>query len=86
MTTKSPPSTKGLGAFGNNGLLAKNEKPAIPALAYRINDFVKAVGIGRTTVYKLIAEGKIRPIKVAGRVLIPANEISRLLREAGASQ
>jgi excisionase family DNA binding protein len=42
--------------------------------------------VRRTTIYKLIAEGKIRPIKIAGRVLIPAAEIARLLREAGASK
>jgi hypothetical protein len=35
----------------------KSERPL--ALAYRINDFAKAVGIGRTTIYKLIAQGKI---------------------------
>ena len=57
----------------------------IQPFAYRINDFAKAVGIGRTTTYRLISEGKIRPIKIAGRVLIPADEITRLLRESGVS-
>jgi excisionase family DNA binding protein len=55
-------------------------------LAYRINDFAKAVGIGRTTIYRLIAEGKICPIRIAGRVLIPANEVDRLFSEARVSK
>jgi excisionase family DNA binding protein len=64
-----------------------NKDPQIrEPLAYRINDFVKAVGIGRTTTYKLIADGKLRRIKIAGRVLIPADEIRRLLLNAEASK
>lgn len=85
MTTTNFLSTELGGTSESNRVLAKNKKPEPPpALAYRINDLAKAVGIGRTTIYKLIAEGKIRPIKIAGRVLVPANEIARLLLEAGA--
>jgi excisionase family DNA binding protein len=86
MTTTSSFLSKPSGV--SEGILAKKnpEPPPALALAYRINDFAKAVGIGRTTIYKLIAEGKIRPIKIAGRVLIPAAEIARLFREAGASK
>jgi excisionase family DNA binding protein len=81
MTTISSFLSKPSGV--SEGTLTKKNPEPPPALAYRINDFAKAVGIGRTTIYKLIAEGKIRPIKIAGRVLIPAAEIARLLREAG---
>ena len=39
------------------------------------------IGIGRTSVYKLAAEGKLRLIKVAGRTLIPDSEIVRIAAE-----
>ena len=84
MATRSSFLSKQLGVFQDT--LAERHPEPPPALAYRINDFAKAVGIGRTTIYKLIAEGKVRPIKIGGRVLIPAPEIARLLREAGASK
>ena len=84
MTTTSSFLSKPSGV--SEGTLAKKNPEPPPALAYRINDFAKAVGIGRTTIYKLIAEGKIRPIKIAGCVLILAPEFTRLLREAGASK
>ena len=50
-------------------------------LAYRINDFSKISGLGRTTIYGLIKEGKLRPVKIAGRTLIPASEAQRLFGE-----
>jgi excisionase family DNA binding protein len=87
MTTTSSFLSKPSCVSEGGGTLAKNKNSEPPpALAYRINDCAKAVGVGRTTIYKLIAEGKIRPIKIAGRVLIPAPEIARLLREAGATE
>lgn len=48
-------------------------------LLYRINDFVHVTGLGRSTTYKLIKEGKLRVVKIAGRTLIPAEEVSRLI-------
>jgi excisionase family DNA binding protein len=51
-------------------------------LSYRINDFAKLTGIGRTSVYALIKQGQIKPIKIAGRTLIPASEANRLIQEA----
>lgn len=51
-------------------------------LCYRVKDFIKAVGIGHTSVYALIKQGKIKSIKIAGRTLIPASEANRLIQEA----
>ena len=44
--------------------------PDSEKVAYRVNDFCKAHGVGRTTTYKLIAEGKIKAVKIGGRTLI----------------
>lgn len=52
--------------------------------AFRVNDACRAIGLGRTALYALIADGKLKPIKVAGRTLIPRAEIERLITEASA--
>jgi hypothetical protein len=49
------------------------------ALAYRVNDAVKISGLSRSSIYKLIAEGELRSILVAGRRLIPADALRSLL-------
>lgn len=53
-------------------------------IAYRVNDACHAIGLGRTKLYSLIAEGKLKPVKIAGRTLIPRSEIERLIEEARA--
>ncbi len=51
-------------------------------IAYRINDFSKVSGLGRTSIYELIKTGELKAVKVAGRTLIPASEGQRLIQEA----
>lgn len=50
--------------------------------AFSPDDFAAVVGLGRTTVYKLLRENAIRSITVGRRRLIPAEEIDRLLAQA----
>jgi len=52
-------------------------------LAYRVNEFCQVVGLGRTTVYALIAEGKLSTIKIGGRRLIPREAALALIAEGG---
>ena len=52
-----------------------------PRLAWPIDEGAHRIGIGRTSVYKLAAEGKLRLIKVAGRTLIPDSEVLRIASE-----
>jgi excisionase family DNA binding protein len=47
-----------------------------------IPDACKAIGVGRTTVYELIDDGKLDAIKVGGRRLIKVSSIRRLVGEA----
>ncbi|MGH8338447.1 MAG: helix-turn-helix domain-containing protein [Gammaproteobacteria bacterium] len=47
--------------------------------AYRVRDFCRVYGIGKSLLYKLIADGKIRSVKIAGRTVIPRSEGDRLL-------
>ncbi len=53
-----------------------------PALAYRVDDFARAIGLSRVTLYKMAKANKLKLIKIAGRTLVPASEAIRLLEEA----
>lgn len=48
-------------------------------IALRINEACSALGIGRSSLYELIAAGEIKTSMVAGRRLIPVKELERLL-------
>jgi excisionase family DNA binding protein len=52
-------------------------------LAYRVNEFCRVVGLGRTKVYALIAEGKLATIKIGGRRLTPREAALALIAEGG---
>jgi excisionase family DNA binding protein len=49
--------------------------------ALRINEAVAAYRIGRSTIYKLMAEGKLGTVKIGKRRLIPRDNMETLLRE-----
>jgi excisionase family DNA binding protein len=48
-------------------------------LAYSIADAVAVSSIGRTRLYALIGEGKLKAVKVGKRTLIPADSLRALL-------
>ncbi|MCJ2077902.1 helix-turn-helix domain-containing protein [Methylobacterium sp. E-016] len=48
-------------------------------LAYTVPEALYATGLGRTTLYALIAERKLRMIKVGSRTLIPADSLRSYL-------
>jgi excisionase family DNA binding protein len=50
--------------------------------AFRINEAVAAYGLSRTTLYKLIAERKLRAAKIGGRRLIPRDALETLLNDS----
>jgi len=50
-------------------------------LASTIPDTCRRLGIGRTLVYDLIKQGKLRPIKLGTRTLIPESELQRLITD-----
>jgi predicted site-specific integrase-resolvase len=56
------------------------EKPKPRAL--RVNDFCQSYGISRATTYKLMKNGKLRTVLVAGRRLIPVDVAEALIAEA----
>lgn len=60
---------------------SKSEMGADAPLAYRVKTFCKSVGLGKTKLYELIRDGKIKTVVIGGRRLIPAEEAQRLVRE-----
>ncbi|CPR69457.1 helix-turn-helix domain-containing protein [Mycobacteroides abscessus] len=49
---------------------------------YKFVEAAEALRIGRTHFYRLMAEGRIRPLRLGSRTLIPRSEVRRLIREA----
>lgn len=49
--------------------------------AMTVDEATKFVGFGRTTLYALKAQGKIRTIKIGRRTLFPRSELLRVLAE-----
>jgi excisionase family DNA binding protein len=53
----------------------------VEPIALRINDAARKVGLGRTSIYELIKEGKLKTVKVAGRRLVPMSALRELIDE-----
>lgn len=51
--------------------------------AYRVNDFCRLYGIGRSGLYKLLKEGKLPSVIIGGRRVIPRDAAEALLRGDG---
>ncbi len=51
------------------------ETPVIAPLFVRVEDAARALAIGRTNLYRLLGEGKLRATKLGGRTLIAVAEI-----------
>jgi excisionase family DNA binding protein len=49
--------------------------------ALRVDEAVAAYRIGRSTIYKLMAAGKLGTVKIGKRRLIPRDNMETLLRE-----
>jgi len=52
-------------------------------LAISINDTAKALGLGRTSIYALISEGRLDAFKLGRRTLIKMESIRRLIEAQG---
>jgi excisionase family DNA binding protein len=54
-------------------------------LAYSINETAKALSLGRTSIYALIAEGRLETFKLGSRRLVTAESVRRLVAAQGRS-
>ena len=57
----------------------KASKPSRRPDAWRVNDALAQLGICRATLYKMVKNGELRLVKLAGRTLVPDSEIRRLV-------
>lgn len=57
----------------------KSYVPISEALAYSPRDAARVSGLGITTIYALIKDGKLEKRKVGARSLIPAASLRRLI-------
>ena len=49
------------------------------SITMSINDATKALGIGRTTLYSLIAQGRVEVVKLGRRTLVKTDSLRRLV-------
>lgn len=51
----------------------------IPKFGYSIREACQATSLGRTTIYKHIASGRLRAIRIGGRTIVPVESLRALL-------
>ncbi len=51
-------------------------------LAYGIEEAAMAIGVGKSTIWRWVHDGRVKTIKLGGRTLIRREELMRLLDEA----
>jgi excisionase family DNA binding protein len=61
-----------------------NPEPTERPRARRLHDACQTIGISRSHLYALEKAGKIRLVRIGGRVVVPETEIDRLLSEGAA--
>jgi excisionase family DNA binding protein len=59
--------------------LTTHPQPGTHKLAFRIDEFCRAFGVGRSKFYELVARREIKPVKSAKQTLIPVSEAERWL-------
>lgn len=52
-------------------------------LAYSINETAHALSMGRTSIYAMIADGRLEAFKLGRRTLVRAESLRRLVGEQG---
>ena len=63
--------------------VAHEDNPAskLEKLAYEINEAARVSGLSRTTLYELMKAGRLKTVLVAGRRLVPAENLKALLNQ-----
>lgn len=57
------------------------ESADLPPLFHQVPDACRRLGVGRSTIYELIASGKLKSVTIGRRRLIAASEIQRFADE-----
>ncbi len=59
--------------------MIRNTLTTTDPLAVSVDEAARRLAIGRTLLYDLIGQGKIRAIKLNSRTIVPVSEIDRIL-------
>lgn len=54
-------------------------------IAYGVTQAADALSVGKSTIWRLLKEGRIKAVHLGGRTVIPRTELIRLLDEAEAA-
>ena len=49
-------------------------------ITYKIDEVAQALGLGKTTIHKLLREGQLQKIKLGRSTLISADSVEKLLQ------
>lgn len=60
---------------------ARNKPDTAERQAWRVREFCEGLGISNSTFWKYVAAGRIHVIRVGRRVLIPADEATRIAQK-----
>jgi len=63
-------------------LIIWHEELVMKPYALTIKDTQRALGLGRTTLYELLAAGRLRRLKVGRRTLVTVHSIELLVEQA----
>ena len=67
---------------GNSSQSYGDKEPSLDRLkARRVRDACHAIGISKSTLYKLASQGMVRLVHIGGRTVVPETEINRLASE-----
>jgi GNAT superfamily N-acetyltransferase len=62
---------------------AAPRRDTAPVELLSVAEFARRAGIGRSSAYLAVADGSVRSVRLRGRRLLPASEITRLAESAG---
>jgi excisionase family DNA binding protein len=62
--------------------ISRRDSERVEKLTYTVEECARAIGIGRTSVYELIATGELLTVKIGGRRLVPVSAARALLESA----
>ena len=57
-----------------------DDRPAVPAVLYRVDEAAEALRLSRSSIYELIRTGQLRTVKHGSRRLVPVAALDDFVR------
>jgi excisionase family DNA binding protein len=65
------------------GHIVQSSPEEIPLLACSVEHAAKVLGISRTTLFQLIKDGKLHPVKIGRRTLLAMTDLKSYIEQMG---